>query len=138
MITEKGSIINSSKFFDLNVFKDDILLSYDGVQIQNPVKIVGKVAELQAICNRLIGTNLQIDNIYGSKTDSAIKKLPLCSKKSYNKELTIWIQLRLGCNPDGIFGNDTETMVKMWQRIYHLNVDGIVGYYTLRSLCLNN
>lgn len=134
--TDKGKINDCDKNFDLNVFTNDILLDCEIVQNQEPVKIVGKVAEIQQLCNSLVGTNLVIDNIYGTNTDNTIKKLPLCSKNGYNKELTTWVQLRLGCRPDGVYGNETEKMVRLWQNMHHLTVDGIVGYYTLRSLCL--
>lgn len=133
--TEKGKLINSDKVYDLNVFNNDILLARNGVQNQNNVKIEGKVAELQGLCNAILGTNLKIDNIYGTNTNNAIKKLPLLAfNRNNNKNLVEWVQLRLGIKADGIFGTQTKLNVKMFQSKNNLDVDGIVGYNTYRKL----
>ena len=54
----------------------------------------------------------------------------------HTPELTIWIQSRLGLNPDGIFGPDTEREVIKWRRNHGLNADGLAGYETIKSLAL--
>ena len=133
--TEKGRLINSDKVYDLNVFNKDILLDRNAVQNQNNVKIEGKVAELQGICNSILGTNLKIDNIYGSKTDEAVKKLPLLAyNRNNNKSLVQWVQLRLGVEPDGIYGVQTKLNVKYFQSRNNLDTDAIVGYNTYRKM----
>lgn len=135
--TEKGKIINSNKNYDLNAFTDEVLLNKNTVQISKTEKIEGKIAELQQLCNGILGTNLIIDNIYGINTDNAIKKLPLLGfNRNNNKNLVQWVQLRLGIEADGIFGTQTKLNVRMFQSRNNLDIDGIVGYNTYRQLCL--
>lgn len=135
--TEKGRLINSDKVYDLNVFTDEVILENKTVQNVKLAKIEGKIAELQTICNTILGTNLKIDNIYGSKTDEAVKKLPLLAyNRNNNKSLVQWVQLRLGLEPDGIFGVQTKLNVKYFQSRNNLDTDSIVGYNTYRKLCL--
>ena len=98
------------------------------------VQATGKIAELQKLCNSILGGKLEIDNIWGPKTDEAVRKLPFCGLPYVQRELTTWVQLRLGVVPDGIFGIRTESAVKAWQRKNGLKVDGIVGYNTYKSL----
>ncbi len=104
--------------------------------MQTTVKATGKVAELQGLCNSILGTNLKIDNIWGNNKDGAVRKLPLCGLPYVQRELTKWIQLRLGLTPDGIFGQKTKEAVIAWQYSHGLVVDGIVGYNTYKSLAL--
>ena len=80
--------------------------------------------------------DLKIDNIWGEQTNNAVKKLPLCGLLYVQRELTTWVQLRLGETADGIFGIKTERAVKTWQRDHNIMVDGIVGYNTYKSLAL--
>ena len=135
--TEKGKIINCDKNFDLNVFTNDILLECECVQNKKSEKIEGKIAELQGLCNQILATNLDIDNIYGTETDKAIKRLPLLSINRINdRRLVTWLQLRLGIEPDGIFGSQTRLNVRYFQSRNYLEIDGIVGYNTYRKLCL--
>ena len=135
--TEKGRIQGINGVCDLNVFNNGVLLGKStSTQPQTSVKATGKVAELQGLCNSILGTNLAIDNIYGPETDSAVRKLPLCGLPYVQRELTKWIQLRLGLVPDGIFGQRTKEAVIAWQYRHGLVVDGIVGYNTYKSLAL--
>ena len=135
--TEKGRIQGVNGVCDLNVFNEGVLLGKStSTQPQTNVKATGKVAELQGLCNSILGTNLAIDNIYGSCTDSAVERLPLCGLPYVQRELTKWIQLRLGLVPDGIFGRRTKEAVIAWQYSHGLVIDGIVGYNTYRSLAL--
>ena len=104
--------------------------------INEIVQAVGKIAELQGLCNSILKTDLKIDNIWGEQTNNAVKKLPLCGLLYVQRELTTWVQLRLGETADGIFGIKTERAVKTWQRDHNIMVDGIVGYNTYKSLAL--
>lgn len=129
--TEKGQIINSHKYFDLNIFTNDILLH------KQSQEVTGKIAELQGLCNQILNTDLVIDNIYGELTDNAIKRLPLLSINRINdRRLVTWLQLRLGINTDGIFGAQTRLNVRYFQSRNGLEIDGVVGYNTYKKLCL--
>ena len=96
-----------------------------------------RVKELQHLCNVIIGANIAEDNIWGNQTDNAVRQLPLCGIPYTQRELTVWIQSRLGCTPDGIFLYETANAVKQWQRSHGLVVDGIVGYNSYKSLALD-
>ena len=97
---------------------------------------VGKIADLQRLCNKIKGLNLAVDGLWGPKTDSAVKTLPCCGLPYTQRELTVWVQLRVGVNPDGIFGNGTKNAVINYQRKNGLSADGIVGYNTYKSMAL--
>ena len=132
--TEKGRVPGINGNVDLNNFTEGIFIGNSTVQAPKTTQATGKVAELQGLCNSILGTNLKIDNLWGPKTNDAVKRLPLCGLPYIQRELTTWVQLRLGVVPDGIFGIRTESAVKDWQRKNALKVDGIVGYNTYKSL----
>lgn len=96
----------------------------------SPIGGNGKIAELQRICG------VDDDGIWGPVTDNAVRNLPLAGLPYCTPQLTTWIQLRLGCNPDGVFGSVTADAVKGWQSSHGLTVDGIAGYNTIKSLAL--
>ena len=135
--TEKGYVNGVNGVCDVNEFNEGVLAS---TPVQTTVKVTekatGKVAELQGLCNAILGTNLVIDNIWGNNTDGAVRKLPLCGLPYVQRGLTTWVQLRLGTVADGIFGQKTKEAVIAWQYSHSLSVDGIVGYNTYKSLAL--
>jgi len=135
--TEKGYVNGVNGVCDVNEFNEGVLTS---TPVQTTVKVTekatGKVAELQGLCNAILGTNLVIDNIWGNNTDGAVRKLPLCGLPYVQRGLTTWVQLRLGTVADGIFGQKTKEAVIAWQYSHSLSVDGIVGYNTYKSLAL--
>lgn len=105
--------------------------------VTKPTNLAGKISELQSLCNKILKTNLVIDNLWGPKTEAAVKRLPLCGYPYVQRDLTRWVQLRLGCTADGIFGINTKNEVIKWQRNHGLTQDGIVGFNTYRSLALS-
>ena len=135
--TEKGYVNGVNGVCDVSEFNEGVLTSSP---VQTTVKVTekatGKVAELQGLCNAILGTNLVIDNIWGNNTDGAVRKLPLCGLPYVQRGLTTWVQLRLGTVADGIFGQKTKEAVIAWQYSHSLSVDGIVGYNTYKSLAL--
>lgn len=96
-----------------------------------------RVKELQHLCNVIIGANIDEDNIWGNQTENAVRQLPLCGIPYTQPQLTVWVQSRLGCNPDGIFLYETANAVGQWQKNHNLVVDKIVGFNTYKSLALD-
>lgn len=95
-----------------------------------------KILELQRILNNkhfvdFEGRRLIEDGIFGERTLSACPLL----MKGATGDLVKWLQLRVGENADGIFGQSTENSVKGYQNSKGLEVDGIVGKNTWRALC---
>lgn len=89
----------------------------------------GKIAELQRIAG------VEADGIYGPETDNAISGL-IAGIPYKTPELTKWIQARVGCSIDGVYGQITADSVKGWQFAHGLYVDGVAGYNTIKSLAL--
>jgi GH25 family lysozyme M1 (1,4-beta-N-acetylmuramidase) len=125
---------------DLDDFTDGILMGapYQGggsTPTPQPSTVIpGKILDLQRLCNSINGAGILEDGIWGDQTDGAVQNLPLCGKDYHQPELTTWVQLRLGCNPDGVFWNETDGAVRGWQSEHGLTVDGVVGYHTYKSL----
>ena len=72
------------------------------------------------------GDMLIVDGFIGELTLSA---LPIVRRGAVGN-ITKWIQLRIGVEPDGIFGINTENSLKWCQKTWGLTVDGIVGKET--------
>lgn len=72
------------------------------------------------------GNQLSEDGIGGQLTLSAC---PLVKRGAYGN-ITQWIQLRVGVNPDCDFGGQTEEGVKYFQRSRNIDDDGEVGKVT--------
>ena len=130
--TDRGKLPNCTKNFDFNIFTKEILLNAGNENTE----VNGKIAELKVIANKILGCNLKIDNEYNKEFDNILKKLPLCGVPYVQRDLTRWVQLRVGCKPDGIFYTITKDAVLGWQYSHGLLCDGIVGYNTYKSLCL--
>lgn len=93
---------------------------------------------LQRLCNQLEikdqdGDRLIEDGILGKRSIYAIKNLPVLKINNANAAATTHIQNILKITPDGIYGNETEEAVKMWQSSHGLEADGIVGPNTWLS-----
>lgn len=101
-----------------------------------PTKIAAgqsqKIRELQAALG--IPQNGQWDTL----TIAKVASLPLLSvNNSYPREVTRWIQRRVGVTADGWYGNNTANAVYSWQCNHPgLDRDGISGIQTIQSLAL--
>ena len=135
--TEKGYINGVNGVCDVNEFNEGVFNGNKQVAINNPVQATTDNIYLQLQRELNVqgftdknGNKLVEDGIPGELTLSAC---PLV-RKGARGNITTWIQLRCGANPDGIFGNDTENAVKWMQRKWNINDDGIVGPNTWRKL----
>ncbi|MBU3179371.1 glucosaminidase domain-containing protein [Clostridium estertheticum] len=117
--------LNSMKIRDVN----NNVLAVDGTS--GPLTI-STIKKLQQILN------LSIDGICGPDVLSGVKAImekPICSIESTGDTMAIrYIQWRTGSDIDGIYGNETVGLVKEYQRINNLVIDGIVGNGTWQSL----
>lgn len=125
--TETGSVRGISGNVDMNYFTDGIYL--DSVNVVPAVnQEINIYAELQKELNKQgfrdkNGNELVVDGIPGELTLSACPTV----REGARGEITKWIQLRVGAEPDGIFGEKTKQAVKYYQKANGLNGDGIVG-----------
>ena len=76
-----------------------------------------------------------MDGIFGERTENAY----ILVRKGASGNITWLIQAMLVCNSynievDGIFGNNTEKVVKQFQEKSGILVDGIVGKNTFKKL----
>lgn len=127
--TENGRIAGISGDCDVNNFYEGILLN-STVSNNNNVSGPTKIEQLQP----LLGVN--VTGSWNDETEAAAKDVFLKMNNDNNSELVKWVQSRLGCKPDGIFGPITRDSVIGWQSKQGLKVDGIVGINTIKSLAL--
>lgn len=96
-----------------------------------------KIKDLQSILNNTFDEKLVIDGIIGNKTKASIKKhlLKEGNKNNYVKFVQKELYLRgYNLSVDGIFGQKTYSVIKEFQRVSNLKVDGIVGINTVTKL----
>ncbi|MDS0525447.1 peptidoglycan-binding protein [Clostridium sp. SHJSY1] len=120
-------------FCDLDNFNEGVLI--DSNYTPQPVpqldySDINIYSQLQAELNRQGFGDLDIDGIAGPLTLDAC---PLI-RKGAEGNLTQWIQLRVGANADGIFGQDTKNAVRWFQESRGISADGVVGNDTWREL----
>lgn len=80
--------------------------------------------------------NIQADGLAGIQTQEVINKIlakSIC-KKGINSDAVRYIQYRVGSVVDGIFGINTDSAVRKWQKKNKLVEDGIVGPATWGKL----
>jgi peptidoglycan hydrolase-like protein with peptidoglycan-binding domain len=82
--------------------------------------------------------NLSMYGIWGPEILSEVKSImekPLCSLNSTIYKTAIrYIQWRIGCAMDGIYGHETARLVNTYQKNNKLAADGIVGKDTWHRL----
>lgn len=88
------------------------------------------VKDIQNQLNLQYHAGLIVDGIPGPKT---LRWCPLLRRGSKG-QITKLMQKRVGANADGIFGPNTKSAVRKFQRSKGLAADGIVGRNTWRKL----
>ena len=138
-----GWVGNGEGCVDINNVWNESVLMKNGTTLSQPQTIINtsttdtRVLELQRLCNAILHLNIAEDNIWGQQTENAVRQLPLCGIPYTQRELTVWVQSRLGCTPDGIFLYETANAVGQWQANHGLVCDKIVGFNTYKSLALD-
>ena len=92
------------------------------------------VKKIQRLCNSYLSTDLDIDGLWGAKTESAVKRLPLCGIPYKQPLCTKFVQEVLGVSVDGIYYTATANAVYNFQRKVGLSPDKIVGFNTYKAL----
>ncbi|MBF2018345.1 MAG: N-acetylmuramoyl-L-alanine amidase [Rivularia sp. T60_A2020_040] len=80
---------------------------------------------------------IQQTGIAGNTTWGAINQIlakPVIRKNHAAGIVMKYLQYRLGAEPDGIYGSNTETAIKQFQRANGLSADGIIGNITWQKL----
>ena len=107
----------------------DAALAIDGVSGLLTISAIKKLQEI---------LNLSMDGICGPEILSEVKRImekPLCSlNSSVYKTAIRYIQWRTGSTIDGIYGNETASLVKNYQKNNKLVADGITGKDTWNRL----
>lgn len=98
----------------------------------NTNKISTHLRDLQQAVNLDGYAKIQVDGLYGSETDGALRKIIL--KNGSKGNVVSWVQCRVSASVDGKFGNETANKVKQFQQKYKLVCDGIVGINTFKKL----
>lgn len=141
--TEKGKVSGINGNVDLNNFTEGILIKGDIIEnslVNNNVNDVEDLGgkDIYSILQRELnkqgfrdknGNKLKVDGRPGELTLSAC---PLV-RKGAKGEITRWIQLRVGANPDTYFGQETENCVIWMQNKWGISPDGIVGKNTWKK-----
>lgn len=129
--SETAKVTGINGFCDINEFNSGVFLNAvaPAPSYENECLTLQRELNAQGYKDKN-GNTLIEDGIPGPLTLSAC---PLV-KKGARGNITTWIQLRCGSNPDGIFGNNTENAVKWMQRKWNIIDDGIVGVNTWSKL----
>ena len=101
---------------------------------KKPNNVKQNTRSIQFLCNKVLGSKLDLDGIWGKNTEAQVKKLKLCGYPYVNRDCTRYVQEVLGLNEDGIFGRNTEKKIKEFQKKHGLSCDGIVGFNTYKAL----
>lgn len=117
--------------------KLDEILSSKNNKVNDNSGYSANVESIQHLCNVVLGVAIAEDGMWGTQTDNAVRRLPLCGIPYIQPTCTKWIQSRLGIDIDGIFLYGTASAVGEFQRNNSLDCDEIVGYQTYKAMALN-
>lgn len=106
------------------------LLSGPAINIVTNDNDLNSYKYLQHELNTQFKSGLTEDNVPGQLTLNAC----VLVKKGATGNLTRWIQAKLNIIVDGIFGEETEKAVRVFQSAHGLNPDGEVGHNTWSTL----
>ena len=93
------------------------------------------IKALQTELNKQFNKSLVVDGIFGNNTYNACINVKKGAKGNITKliQMTLYIK-GYKVDIDSIFGSDTETKVKAFQKANGLTVDGVAGKNTFKAL----
>jgi len=108
-------------------------LTVDG--IAGPLTRRALVTGLQRELNSNFNAGLTVDGVFGASTRAAVPLVRMGSRGNIVWLIQAALLIRgFRTEPDGIFGPNTDNMVRQFQRSNGLSVDGIVGPNTFERL----
>jgi len=108
-------------------------LTVDG--IAGPLTRRALVTGLQRELNSTFNAGLTVDGVFGASTRAVVPLVRMGSRGNIVWLIQAALLIRgFRTEPDGIFGPNTDNMVRQFQRSSGLSVDGIVGPNTFERL----
>lgn len=100
-----------------------------------PIDIAVKEWQLAAIADGYKFPKYGADGMWGTECEG-VAKFAICKKRNTytNRNLTKLIQRAVGTAADGLFGMNTDSAVRNYQRTHGLTVDGCVGINTWKKI----
>lgn len=112
--------------------------SFNNIKVDDkygPATHKALVKAYQHELNRQFNRKLKVDGIPGPKTDAAAVNVRKGARGNITKLMQAFLFFKgYQLSVDGIFGNITHEMVKVFQRKNKLKVDGVAGKATFRKL----
>lgn len=131
--SESGNVNGINGLVDMDNFNDGIFLNSVTIPVSSPAITSTDDSiyiQLQQELNRQGFGNLNEDGIPGPLTLNSCPTI----REGARGIITQWVQLRVGAEPDGVFGQDTKSAVKYFQSHHGLRGDGVVGRNTWKVL----
>lgn len=136
--TSKGRIDGINGNVDMNIMYNNIFAVEQPKLTPAPkpsINIVVKEWQTAAIADGFKFPKYGADGIWGAECES-VAKAAVCKKRwlYINKNLTRIVQRKVGVAVDGLFGKNTDTAVRNFQKANGLAVDGCVGINTWKKI----
>ena len=100
--------------------------------VQSSNNMSTNLRDWQRAYNNSYGSKISVDGLYGPQTESVTYNAIL--KQGSRNALVAWLQCRINCEIDGIFGSQTRTALITYQINHGLTGDGVAGHNTWLSL----
>lgn len=138
--TSKGRIDGINGNVDMNIMYNSIFAVEQPKPTPKPapkpsINIAVKEWQTAAIADGFKFPKYGADGVWGAECES-VAKAAVCKKRwlYINKNLTKIVQRKVGVAVDGLFGKNTDTAVRNFQRSNGLVVDGCVGINTWKKI----
>lgn len=138
--TSKGRIDGISGNVDMNIMYNSIFTVEQPKPTPKPtpkpsINIAVKEWQNAAIADGFKFPKYGADGVWGAECES-VAKAAVCKKRwlYINKNLTKIVQRKVGVAVDGLFGKNTDTAVRDFQKANGLTVDGCVGINTWKKI----